>query len=75
MNINHYRNPTPESSPLPKWDTTTAFPLNYYRIGNSNFEDKPIVGMEHSGLFENRAKFWRQLLSHVPQQLAKKDEL
>lgn len=55
------RNPTPELSYLPKWDKVEGFPINYYRIGNFHFEDKPMFGMETGGLFENRAEFWREI--------------
>lgn len=55
------RDPTPSSSYLPKWEKTNGFPLNYYRIGNWHFENSSLFGMENNGLFEDRAKFWREL--------------
>lgn len=70
-----YRNPTPESSYLPKWEKTNGFPLNFYRIGNWNFETKPMFGMEDDGLFEDRAKFWRELKAFLPASHTIKDEL
>lgn len=70
-----YRNPTPDSSYLPKWEQTNRFPLNYYRIGNSNFEGKSMFGMEYDGLFEDRATFWRELGAFLPSEKSSKDEL
>lgn len=70
-----FRNPTPKSSYLPKWKKLKEFPINYYRIGNLNFENKPMFGNEYGGMFEDRAKFWRELGAHLPAANVKKDEL
>lgn len=43
-----------------------AFPIDYYRIGNANFDGKPKFGMEYGGLFENRAQFWRTIGANLP---------
>lgn len=67
------RNPTPKSSHLPKWEKANGFPLNFYRIGNWNFEAKAMFGMENDGLFEDRSKFWRELGAFLP--ASTKDEL
>lgn len=40
-----------------------------------NFDGKPLFGNENGGMFEERAKFWRELGAHVPAAQAKKDEL
>lgn len=41
-----------------------------------NFEGKPVFGNENGGMFEERAKFWRDLGAHVPASAHhKKDEL
>lgn len=61
-----YRNPTPESSNLPKWQTANEVPVNYYRIGRLHFESKPLFGMESGGLFDERTKFWRELGANKP---------
>lgn len=70
-----YRNPTPSSSKLPKWETANSFPLNYYRIGNSNHDGKPLFGMETDGVFHDRAIFWRKIGAHLPARSFLKDEL
>lgn len=70
-----YRNPTPDSSYLPKWEQTNGFPLNYYRFGNWNFGTKSMFGMENGGLFEDRAKFWRELSAFLPSKHLENDEL
>lgn len=49
--------------------------MNYYRIGNLNFEGKAVFGNEDGGIFEDRAKFWRDLGAHLPAAHTKKDEL
>lgn len=72
-NMFSHRNPTPSSSKLPKWQPTSKFPLNYYRIGNQN-EDKPFIAME-TGLYEDRARFWREIGAHLPANVRQKDEL
>lgn len=59
------RNPTPESSLLPKWDKAEQIPVNYYRIGNFHFDEQPLFGMETGGLFEDRAEFWREIQSSL----------
>lgn len=59
------RNPTPASSQLPKWNKALGFPISYYRIGNYHFEDKPMIGMETGGLFEDRAQFWRDIHTNL----------
>lgn len=69
------RNPTPPSSPLPVWNEARGFPLEYYRIGNTNFEGKPIIGMESGGLFDDRAQFWLQLGANLPANYTQRDEL
>lgn len=69
------RNPTPETSPLPKWETVKGFPVNYYRIGNFHFEDKAMFGMENGGLFEDRTKFWRDLAAFSSANPPNKGEL
>lgn len=48
------------------WDEINEFPIDYYRIGNYNFEDKSLIGMESGGLFEDRAQFWREINAHLP---------
>lgn len=70
-----HRNPTPKSSYLPKWEKTKGFPLNFYRIGNWNFDTNSMFGMEDGGLFEERAKFWRELGAFSPVNQMTKDEL
>lgn len=70
-----FRNPTPESSDLPKWHTTNDFPVQYYRIGNWNFDNKPMFGMENDGIFHERAEFWRKIQAHLPARSTIKDEL
>lgn len=60
------RNPTPDSSDLPKWETANGFPLKYYRIGNTNHNGKPLFGMEVDGIFHDRATFWREIGAHLP---------
>lgn len=72
--IFHCRNPTPNSSRLPKWDELNGFPVNYYRIGNFHFDTKPMFGMESGGIFEDRARFWREIGAHLPAH-SNKDEL
>lgn len=62
------RNPTPASSHLPKWEEVNGFPVNYYRIGNSHFEDKAMFGMEDGGIFEDRTEFWREINSLMPEE-------
>ena len=74
-NLQFNRNPTPESSYLSKWEQTNGFPLNYYRIGNLNFETKSMFGMEFDGLFEDRAKFWGELGAFLPSKHIERDEL
>lgn len=70
------RNPTPATSSLPKWhEAIQSQPSKYYRIGNLNFQGKPVIGMEYGGLFEDRAKFWRKLAAHLSSNYATKDEL
>ncbi|XP_031636223.1 venom carboxylesterase-6-like [Contarinia nasturtii] len=59
-------NPTPESSNLPKWVEAKEFPLNYYRLGNLNYDGKPMFGMERHGIFEERTKFWREIEAFQP---------
>ncbi|XP_031633819.1 venom carboxylesterase-6-like isoform X1 [Contarinia nasturtii] len=54
-------NPTPDSSHLPKWTETKELPLNFYRLGNLHFDGKPMFGNENGGIFEERAKFWREI--------------
>lgn len=49
--------------------------MNYYRIGNLNFEGKAVFGNEDGGIFEDRAKFWRDLGAHLPAAHTNKDEL
>lgn len=61
FNIHCFRNPTPDSILLPNWEETREFPVNYYRLGNFDFESKPMFGMENGGIFEDRTKFWRHL--------------
>lgn len=68
------RNPTPDTSNLPKWHSTQEFPLNYYRIGNTNHDGKPMFGMEE-GLFDDRARFWREIGAHLPARSNAKEEL
>lgn len=68
----YFSNPTPESSPLPKWVETREFPVKYYRLGNLNFDSKPMFGTEKGGIFEERAKFWRELGTHLPSITQKK---
>lgn len=71
-----FRNPTPDSSYLPKWNQINHFPINYYRLGNLNFEGRPIIGMENEdGLFEDRAKFWRHLGLHSSLKYPSNEEL
>lgn len=55
----------PDLKNLPKWEKVSGFPINYYRIGNLNFEAKPTFGMESDGIFENRAEFWRKLETYL----------
>lgn len=67
-------NPTPNTSHLPKWNEAREFPVNYYRFGNLNFEEKPLFGSETGGIFENRAKIWREITKQSNSN-AQKDEL
>lgn len=67
------RNPTPASNELPRWQQASKFPLNYYRIGNLN-EHQPFIAME-TGLYDDRARFWREIGAHSPPKVAAKDEL
>lgn len=69
-----YRNPTPDSGHLPKWEPANGFPLKYYRIGNLNHDGKPLFGMEIDGVFQDRAEFWREIGAHLPTR-SLKDEL
>lgn len=69
------RNPTPDSSLLPKWEEVKRFPIDFYRIGNFHFENKPTFGMESGGLFDDRMKFWKELGAHLPAKHFHKDEL
>lgn len=69
-----FRKPTPDSSDLTKWTPTKGFPLDYYRIGHAHDAKKPLLGME-TGLFDNRAEFWRDLGAHLPARHGTKDEL
>lgn len=71
----YFSNPTPESSQLPKWHEAKEFPVNYYRLGNLNFDSKPMFGTEKGGIFEERAKFWRELGTHLLSSKPKKTEL
>lgn len=57
------------------WNEARGFPLEYYRIGNTNFEGKPIIGMESGGLFDDRAQFWLQLGANLPANYTQRDEL
>lgn len=70
-----FSNPTPSSSPLPQWQEASEFPLKYYRIGNAHFKDKPLIGMEDGGIFEDRAQLWRELNAHAPANHTVRDEL
>nr|AXB38858.1 juvenile hormone esterase [Sitodiplosis mosellana] len=67
-------NPTPNSSHLPKWHETRDFPITYYRLGNLNFDGKPMFGTEKGGIFEERAKFWRVLEARIHSTKPQKDE-
>lgn len=49
--------------------------MKYYRLGNLNFDGKPMFGTENGGIFEERAKFWRELEAHLSSVKAQKDEL
>lgn len=46
-----------------------------YRIGNTYFKGNPKFGMEHGGLFEERAKFWRMIGAHSQVDYSVKNEL
>lgn len=74
QNFHRFRNPTPDSSPLPKWVETKEFPVNYYRLGNLHFDNKPMFGMESGGIFEDRAAFWRQLYANLLNKKSANDE-
>uniref|UniRef100_A0A182NR34 Carboxylic ester hydrolase n=1 Tax=Anopheles dirus TaxID=7168 RepID=A0A182NR34_9DIPT len=78
-------NPTPPgetNSAVPLWPTADRFPLQYLRIGSVNSASEPLVAVE-TGLFEDRASFWRQLRAHhtaaatqhVDQDAQSRDEL
>lgn len=69
-----FSNPTPDSSHLPKWHQVKHFPVNYYRLGNFHFEGKPTFGMEN-GIFEDRAKFWRDLGLYSKKKYPSDDQL
>lgn len=69
-----FRNPTPESSYLPKWEKAETFPVSYFRIGNFHFEGKPTFGMDSGWIFD-RIKFWREIDPHLPTNHLRKDEL
>lgn len=70
-----FRNPTPDSSDLPKWDATNAIPANFYRIGNLHYEDRPLIAMETGGFFEERKQLWRDLNIHADADHATNHEL
>lgn len=70
-----FRNPTPASSDLPKWDKVNEIPANYYRIGNLHYEDKPLIGMESGGFFGERKKLWRDLNIYTDTDHAENQEL
>ncbi|XP_053670190.1 juvenile hormone esterase [Anopheles nili] len=68
VNFARTGNPTPstetnDKTDLPQWPPTDRFPLRYLRIGSLDSSKQPIVALE-SGLFEERAAFWRQLQAH-----------
>uniref|UniRef100_A0AAG5D402 Carboxylic ester hydrolase n=1 Tax=Anopheles atroparvus TaxID=41427 RepID=A0AAG5D402_ANOAO len=67
VNFARTGNPTPEGEfneqVLPQWPPTDGFPLQYLRIGSLNSSNEALVALE-SGLFEERASFWRKLKAH-----------
>lgn len=67
-------NPNSASSELPKWNQINKFPIDYYRIGNFNFNGKPMFGMDVD-LFENRSIFWRDLGLYSTKKYPSNDEL
>lgn len=68
------RNPTPNDSEYPKWLPTTAFPLDYYRMGTKDFEGQVPLAME-KGLFEERSAFWNKYMPHLAVNHEPKGEL
>lgn len=67
------RNPTPDGSKFPKWQPTTGFPLDYYRMGTKDFEGKEPLAMER-GLFEERSAFWNKYQPHLDVTVATSQE-
>lgn len=65
LNCEHFLT-TPDSSHFPKWSEVEELPLNYYRLGNLHFDGKTIFGRENGGIFEERAKFWREINAFSP---------
>uniref|UniRef100_A0A182JRH2 Carboxylic ester hydrolase n=1 Tax=Anopheles christyi TaxID=43041 RepID=A0A182JRH2_9DIPT len=66
VNFARTGNPTPaddKDKTLPQWLPADDFPLRYLRIGSLDSTKEQIVAME-TGLFEERAAFWRQLGAH-----------
>lgn len=80
LNFFHlFRNPTPSSSDLPKWQPAKNIPVSYYRIGNANFPGKSLFGNENGGIFQDRADFWYRIGAHLPardtEKVVNRDEL
>lgn len=77
-----YRNPTPLSENklddnirIPKWPTTSSYPLNYLRIGMREYDPKrPVIAIEN-GMMDERAMFWHKIGAHLPKDEHIKDEL
>ncbi|XP_041788891.1 juvenile hormone esterase [Anopheles merus] len=72
INFARTGNPTPgdekdntsdQNQLLPEWRPADSFPLRYLRIGRLDSSKEPIVALE-TGLFEERAAFWRKLRAH-----------
>lgn len=66
VNFARTGNPTPADNTdhtLPQWPSTYQFPLRYLRIGRIDSSKESITALE-TGLFEERAAFWRELKAH-----------
>ncbi|XP_050072058.1 juvenile hormone esterase [Anopheles maculipalpis] len=66
VNFARTGHPTPPDNTdrsLPHWPATNQFPLQYLRIGSIDSTKEPIIALE-TGLFEERATFWRELKAH-----------
>ncbi|XP_035896767.1 venom carboxylesterase-6-like [Anopheles stephensi] len=66
VNFARTGNPTPARETdrtIPHWPSIDQFPLQYLRIGSIDSSKEPILALE-SGLFEERATFWRELKAH-----------